>query len=548
MVQRRSAGRPAWTALVALVALAVAAPLVALVARAIVAGEVDLPAGAAAMAWTTVWLLLGVGAGTAVLGTGLAWLVSAYEFPFRRTLGWLLVLPLAMPAYVLGFVFLSTFEFAGPVQTSLRGVFGPEFGPLPVRSLAGAVVVMTLTLFPYVYLMARAAFAEMAPTAYDAARTLGATRAEAFRRAILPLARPALAAGLALVMMETLTDFATVQYFSVRTVSVGVYLEWKARYDLNTAVWLVGLVVLFAVAVLAAERVLRGRARYHQRGGRGAGLERRRLEGCRALAAFSTCAAVVAVAFGLPVARLVTWAISDVERRGWSLDPRFGDYLANSVFVALVAATGCVLVAVVVAHTMRLGGGPLVGWLTQLTTFGYAVPGAVLGIGVLAVFASLRELLDLLGRDPGSGLLVTGSVLGVLVAYVLRFTAPAFQAVDASFAHVVPAITASAQSLGAGPGRLLTRVHLPQVRAGVAVGFMVVLVDAIKELPMVLLLRPFGFNTVSVWVYQLAKENFWERAALPALAIVLLAVVPVAVLNRQARLARPPVPRQAVNT
>ena len=530
-----------------LVALAVAAPLLALLFRALTAGEVDLPAGAAEMAWTTAWLLLGVGVGTAVLGTGLAWLVSAYAFPFRRTLSWLLVLPLAMPAYVLGFVFLSMFDFAGPVQTSLRDVLGDGFGPLPVRSLAGATIVMTLTLFPYVYLMARAAFAEMAPTAYAAARTLGASRSEAFRRAILPLARPALAAGLALVMMETLTDFATVQYFNVRTVSLGVYLEWKARYDLNTAVWLVGLVVLFAVAVLGAERILRGRARYHQRGGRGAGLERLRLHGARAVAATSTCLAVVLVAFGLPVARLVTWAIADVERRGWSVDPRFGSYLANSVFVALVAATGCVLVAVVVAHTMRLGGGQMLGWLTQLTTFGYAVPGAVLGIGVLAVFATMREVLEALGLDPGSGLLVTGSVLGVLVAYVLRFTAPAFQAVDASFSHVVPAVTASAQSLGAGPGRLLTRVHLPQVRAGVAVGFMVVLVDAIKELPMVLLLRPFGFNTVSVWVYQLAKENFWERAALPALVIVLLALVPVALLNRQARLAQPVLARQVVD-
>ena len=170
----------------------------------------------------------------------------------------------------------------------------------------------------------------------------------------------------------------------------------------------------------------------------------------------------------------------------------------------------------------------------------------VLGIGVLAVFASLRELLEALGLDPGSGLLITGSVLGVLVAYVLRFTAPAFQAVDASFSHVTPAVTASAQALGAGPVRLLARVHLPQVRAGVAVGFMVVLVDAIKELPMVLLLRPFGFNTVSVWVYQLAKENFWERAALPALVIVVLAVIPVAVLNRQARLARPTGEQQVV--
>lgn len=529
-----AAGRPWWTALVVLVAAAVAAPVVALLVRAFVAGGVAVPDETGRMAVTTVVLLLGVAVGTAALGTGLAWVVSAYEFPFRRTLSWLLVLPLAMPAYVLGFVYLSTFDFAGPVQTGLRALFGDDFGPLPVRSIGGAILVLTLTLYPYVYLLARAAFGEMAPTAYDAARTLGATRAEAFRRALVPLSRPAIAAGLALVMMETLTDFATVQYFDVRTVSVGVYLEWKARYDLDTAVWLVGLVVLFAVAVLAAERLLRGGARYHQRGGRGVGLGRRQLTGRRRWVASGICASVVGIAFVLPVGRLLTWAVADVERRGWSFDPRIWSYLGNSIGVALVAAAGCVAIAVVVAHTLRLGGGRLVTWAAQLTTFGYAVPGAVLGIGVLAVFAALRDVAESGGLDTGSALLITGSVAGVAVAYILRFTAPAFQSIDASFSRLGPSVTASAQSLGAGPGRLLTRVHLPQVRAGVAVGFMVVLIDAIKELPLVLLLRPFGFDTVSVWVYQLAKENFWERAAVPALVIVALATVPVVLLNRRA--------------
>ena len=447
-------------------------------------------------------------------------------------LSWLLVLPLAVPAYILGFVFLSTFDYAGPVQTGLRSVLGDDLGALPVRSLGGATIVLVLTLYPYVYLLVRAAFSDLAPTAYDAARTLGASPARAFRTVLLPLARPSLAAGLALVTMEVLTDFATVQYFNVRTVSVGVYLVWKGSFDVASAVSLASLVLLFAVAVLAAERALRGDARYHQRGGRGRGLERRRLTGGRAVAATGACVTVAALAFGLPVLRLVTWAAAAVAEENPFTDTRFADHLTSSVLVAAIAATTCVLVSVVLAHALRLGGGPWVRAAAQVTTFGYAVPGAVVGIGVLALFSAADRLLQALGREDGTGILVTGSVLGILLAYVVRFTAPAYQAVDASFARIPPTVSASALTLGAGPGRLLGRVHLPLARSGVAVALTLVIVDAVKELPLVLLLRPFGFTTLSVWVYELASENFWERAALPALLIVLVAVVPVALTFR----------------
>lgn len=532
----RSTGRPGWSLLVLVIAALIASPVIAVSVHAVGQGRPDLPHGVGAMTLTTLWLLLAVAVGTAVLGTGLAWLVSAYEFPFRRTLGWLLVLPLAMPAYILGFVFLSTFDFAGPVQTTVRDAFGDDFGPLPVRSLGGAAVVLTLTLYPYVYLMTRAAFAEVAPTAYDAARTLGASRARAFRAVLLPLVRPSLAAGLALVLMETLTDFATVQYFNVRTLSVGVYLTWKASFDVGSAISLAVLVLMFAVAVLGLERVLRGRARFHQRHGRGRGLERRRLTGWRAAAATTSAMSVVAVAFALPVVRLATWAVAELASDDEPLlDDRFADYLSNSVSLAALVAGCCVLISLAMAHAVRLGGGSLVRGATQVTTFGYAVPGAVIGIGVLAVFAAADRFLEWVGVPGGTGLLATGSVVGILVAYVVRFTAPAYQAVDASFTRVPPSVTASALSLGAGPTRLLTRVHLPLVRPGVAVAATLVLVDALKELPLVLLLRPFGFSTLSVWVYELASENFWQRAALPALLIVLVALVPVALLNRSSR-------------
>ncbi len=489
------------------------------------------------MILTTLTLMVGVGIGTAVLGAGLAWLVTAYRFPLRDTLVWLLVLPLAMPAYILGFVFLSVFDYSGPVQSGLRAALGPDVWAPEVRSLSGAILVMSLTLYPYVYLLARNALVEQSPGTYDAARTLGASRSRAYWRVLLPLARPSLAAGLALVMMETLTDFATVQYFNVRTVSVGVYLVWKGAFDFRSATQLSMLVLLFAVAVLAGERFLRGRSRYHQKGGRGQGLQPCAMSGWRAWSATAMCLVVLGAGFVVPVARLLAWAVDDIlADPGSMLDPRFVEYLVNSLLVALLAAVACVVLSLVLGHGLRLGGGRVARAAAQLTTFGYAVPGAVVGIGVLLVFAHLDNMLRAVGIAGGTGLLVTGSVLGILYAYVVRFLAPAYQAVDASFLKVSPSMTLSALSLGASPRRVLTRVHLPLVRPGVAVALMLVMIDAVKELPIVLLLRPFGFTTVSVWVYELASENFWEKAALPALVIVAVAVVPVFYLIGQVRL------------
>ena len=524
--------------LVVLIAVLVATPVLAVVVDGLArAGSTTLPRGLGAMVLTTLGLRAGVGLGTLVVGGGLAWLVTAYRFPLRNVLVWLLVLPLAMPAYILGFVFLSTFDVSGPVQSGLRAVFGPDVWSPDVTSLPGAILVMTLTLYPYVYLLARAALVEQAPGTYDAARTLGASRARAFRRVLLPLARPSLAAGLALVMMETLTDFATVQYFNVRTVSVGVYLVWKGTFDFHSATQLSVLVLMFAVAVLAGERLMRGRARYHQRRGRGQGLQPERLAGWRAWAATAVCIAALAAGFVVPVVQLLVWAVGNAVADPASLwDPRFADYLANSVVVAVIAAVACVLLSLAMGHGLRLGGGRLVRSAAQLTTFGYAVPGAVVGIGVLLAFAALDSALKAVGVSGGTGLLATGSVLGILYAYVVRFLAPSYQAVDASFSKISPTMTLSAMSLGASPRRILRRVHMPLVRPGIAVALVLVMIDAVKELPIVLLLRPFGFTTVSVWVYELANENFWEKAALPALVIVAVAVVPVFFLFRQVRL------------
>ena len=391
------AGRPGWSLAVLVIAALVAMPVLAVLADVAGGGLPSLPVGIGRMVRTTMLLLLGVGLGTLVLGTGLAWLTTAYRFPGRDVLVWLLVLPLAMPAYILGFVFLSTFDVAGDVQVWLREVSGTGL-EVPVRGIAGAALVMSLTLYPYVYLMARTAFAEQAPTTWEAARILGAGRGRAFRSVLLPLARPSLAAGLALVMMEVLTDFATVQYFGVRTVSVGVYTTWRSSYDFASAAQLASLVLVFAVGVLVGERMLRGRARFTQRAGSGSGPRPVVLRGWRGALASATCVLVLAAGFAVPVVRLALWAAGQLGGAGQPIDPRFGEYLVNSVVVAGLTALACVLLAVVIGHALRLGGGRVVRGASQLTTFGYAVPGAVIGIGVLLALCGARRRAARSGR------------------------------------------------------------------------------------------------------------------------------------------------------
>jgi len=534
-------GRPWWSALVVVIALVVSVPVVSVLVQALAsAGDLALPGNLGEMVLTTVALLALVGLGTSVLGVGLAWLVTAYDFPGRRLFSWMLVLPLAMPAYVLGFLFLSTFGPAGGPARLSRSVFGSSGVVELLSGWMGAPVVLSLTLYPYVYLLSRAAFRGQGQVTWDAARMLGATPWRAFRQVLLPLARPALAGGLAVVMMETLTDFATVQYFGVRTVSVGVYLTWKGTFDFASAAQLSVLVLAFAVMVLTGERLLRGGARYDARGSHRPPATPTVLTGAGRWWAFAAAASVLAAGFALPVLQLLWWAVRATLADSSSLSTgRFATNLTNSAVMAALAALACVTLALLVTHGVRMTGGRLARTAAQLTTFGYAVPGAVIGIGVLVSFAALDRSLEALGVPGGTGLVVTGSVIGLLASYVVRFLAPAYQAVDASFATISPSVTNSAFSLGASPLRVLRRVHLPLSRSGIAVALVLVAVDAVKELPLVLLLRPFGFTTVSVWVYELANENFWEQAALPALLIVALAIIPVWFLVRQVRLAEP---------
>ncbi|HEX7095405.1 MAG TPA: iron ABC transporter permease [Acidimicrobiales bacterium] len=482
---------------------------------------------------STLVLVTGVAVVSLLLGTSLAWLVSAYRFPGRRLLSWALVLPLAVPGYILGFVTTSVFGVAGPIQTWWRDQFGRDAWFPEVRSMPGAILTLSLTLYPYVYLLARAALRDQAAGAYFVARTLGASSAQATRRVVLPMLRPALAAGAAVVVMETLTDFATVQYFRVDTVSAGVYRLWRGTYDRDAASELATLVLVFALFAIALERVLRGRAKFGRSGGREAGLEPRRLTGWRAIGATLAATTVVALGFGAPTARLVTWAIEEQRSdRGTPLLERYQEYLGNSLTLTLTTVGICLVVAIVITNARRFANQRVVGTANRLTAVGYAVPGPVVAMGVVLALVGVDDLLERVGSGlPGA--VATGSFLALAYAYSVRFLAPGLNAVESGLAQVPDEVTASARSLGASPLSVLARVHLPLSRASVLSAAVLVGVDALKELPIALLLRPIGFDTISVWTYNLASESRFEQAALPALTIIGVALIPVAILSRR---------------
>ncbi|HEX5512608.1 MAG TPA: iron ABC transporter permease [Actinomycetales bacterium] len=529
-------GRAGLRGVVLLIALLAVLP-VGLVAATVLTPDVDIwkflwDTGLGRMVTSTVTLLVGVIALTLVIGGGLAWLVGRYRFPGQRVFSWLLVLPFAVPAYVLGFVYVGLLDHPGPVQTWLRSTFGVDVWFPEIRSMPFAIITLSLAFYPYVYLLARAALREQSASTYEAARVLGRGPLRTALNVVLPLARPSLAAGAALVAMETLTDYATVQYFNVETVSVGIDRVWNGMYNRDAATELASLVLLFALTVIGLERAARGRARYHQQGGSQRSVPPTRLTGWRAGAATATCLLVVGVTFVIPVVQLIFWSSTAALRNGQGLDPRYLSYLGNSTLVAALTAAACVVVALVVASATRLGGGTATRRFARLATVGYAVPGPVVAIGVLVMLAALRSVMDAAGI-PGGRVLVTGTLFGLIYAYVVRFLALSVNSIDASLEKVTPSMTSAALTLGAKPSAVVRRVHLPLVRSGVGVALVLVAVDALKELPVVLLLRPFGFETLAIWVYQLASESRWETAGLPALTIVAVALVPVVLLFRR---------------
>lgn len=494
------------------------------------------------MLWNTAALVLAVGVGTFLIGTAFAWLTSAYDFPLRWLLERALMLPLAVPTFVMGFIFMATFDFAGPVQTWWRATFGPSV-PFPnIYSVGGAAVVMTLVLYPYVYVLARAAFAEQSANTVEAARVMGCSRREAFFRLVLPMARPSLVAGSILAMMEAMTDYGTVKFFSVPTLSEGVVRLWEGRLDRESAVQLASLLLFFALAMFTFERALRGRARYYQQGGgsKGRRTARHRLRGLKALLATGACMLLLSVAFLLPTAQLIAWTAAELSRQtvgGWQ--NTYLTYIGNSVTLASTAAFFVVFFAVIVAHgvrsTSQRGGQRWARWIARLVTLGYAMPGAVVAVGVLLFLSPIDLGINQWARDLGlqrPGLILTGTMTGLIYAYIVRFMSVGYNSVESSLEKITPSMEHAARTLGARPFTILRRIHLPMISAGVAAGALLVFVDVMKELPATLMLRPFGMDTLALWAYFLASESFWQAAALPSVTILAVGVIPVLLLMR----------------
>ncbi|MFO8152788.1 ABC transporter permease [Thioalkalivibrio sp.] len=487
-------------------------------------------------------LLFGVGVGVLVIGVPVAWLVSVCEFPGRRVFQWALMLPLAMPAYIIAYTYTGMLDFAGPVQTLFRELTGLGFGEYwfpEIRSLTGAMLMLTLVLYPYVYLLTRAAFLEQSVCVLEVSRTLGSGPYASFLRVALPLARPAVIAGLTLALMEVLADYGTVAYFGIPTFTTGIFRTWYGLADPAAAAQLAAVLLSFVFVLILLERWSRMRARFHHTSSRYSNLPRYRLRGWKASAAVAACLLPVLLGFLIPAMQLSIWAVR--TREHW-MNPDFAQLVFNTFYLAAMAAAIAVTLALVLAYARRMQGGPITAIAVRVAGLGYAVPGTVIAIGVMLPFAWFDNTFDSLMRDwlgISTGLLLSGTLFALLFAYVVRFLAVSLQTVEAGLGKIKPSMDDAARSLGVRPLGTLTRVHLPIMRGTLLTALLLVFVDVLKELPATLILRPFDFNTLAVRAFELAGDERLAESSSAALAIVLVGLLPVILLSLTIERSRP---------
>lgn len=547
MVRTASALRPdAWTWTILVIAAVLALPVLAVFAHVFVpAGDVWLHLRETVLrdyAVNSMILTVGVGAGVLLLGIPGAWLVSLCEFPGRRWFEWALLAPLAMPAYIIAYTYTGMLDFAGPIQTQIRAWTGWGWGDYwfpQIRSLPGAIVMLSLVLYPYVYLLSRAAFLEQSVCVLEVSRTLGAGPWTSFRRVALPLARPAIVAGLSLALMETLADYGTVEYFGVPTFTTGIFRTWFGLADPAAAAQLASVLMTFVFVLIVLERHSRRRARFFHTSGRYSRLPRYRLTGWRKVGAVVLCLLPVAFGFVIPGAQLGCWALATPEV--W-MHREFLRLMGNSLSLASIAAALAVLLAVIMAYGKRLRPAMPIRAAVRVAGMGYAIPGTVIAVGVMLPFAWLDNTTDDLMRQyfgVSTGLILSGTLAAVVFAYCVRFLAVSLQTVEAGLAKIKPSMDDAARSLGMGPLQVLRRVHLPILRGSLLTALVLVFVDVLKELPATLILRPFNFNTLAVRAFELASDERLADSSSAALAIVLVGIVPVVLLSRAISRSRP---------
>jgi iron(III) transport system permease protein len=485
------------------------------------------------VASNTLMLVISVAVIGGMLGTSLAWLTAMCEFPGRRFFEWALLLPLAVPAYVLAFVAVGFLDYSGPLQTALRGTFGSSAWVPPIRSLGGAAMVLSLATYPYVYLLARSAFLTQGRRALEAAQALGYSRSQASWKVALPMARPWIFAGIALTAMETLADFGAVYIFNTRTFTTAIYGAWFGMRSVTTALQLAGVLMVFVLIVFVIERRSRASAAFASARDMTRGSPRFELSSTGRVAAACFAGLIFAIGFALPIVQLAIWAI---ERIG-DLDSRYFGFVSRSLLLAGSAAFMIVSCSVLLAYIQRRLPSRFSQAVIRLATLGYAIPGAVLAVGVIVPIIFLSNALqDLLRTWFGAGaptIMFQGTLLAVLLGYLARFLAVGFNPVESGLQRITKSVDEAAISLGVTGAALLRRVHMPLLKTSLATAATLVFVDVMKEMPITLIVRPFGWDTLAVRVFEMTAEGEWERAALPAVAIVLVGLVPVAMLTRR---------------
>ena len=491
----------------------------------------------------TITLMCGVGVLVFVLGVGVAWLITMCNFPGKTFFEWLLIFPLAFPAYVIAYAYTDLLEYAGPVQALLRDFFNwtnsKDYWFPEIRSMAGAILIMSFVLYPYVYLMARTAILEMSVKTIDVHRVMGGTPRQTFLQVIFPAARPAVAVGVSLALMETMNDFGTVEYFAVSTMTVGLVDVWLGMGSLAGGAQIAMVMLFFVMALILVERIGRlNQKLYQQPSSRFQELPCYELTRCKAWLASIFC--FIPILFGFIIPLLVLLRLAQIYfHRSWS--PEFFGLIANSFLLASCAAFLVVTLSLFLAYGKRLSESPLLVFLSKLCKLGYAVPGVVLAIGVMVPLAAADNLIDLWARTQfgfSTGLLLSGSVFAVIFAYVVRFLILGLGQIDNSLAKVSPSMDMAARTLGSSPLRVLLKFHMPVLKGGVFVGALLVFVDCMKELPATLILRPFNFETLATHVYLFASDEMLGEAALGSITIVMVGLIPVIILSSMIKRSR----------
>ena len=485
---------------------------------------------------TTIKLMIGVGALTLLIGLATAWAVTMCEFPGRKFFEWALLLPFAVPAYVIAYVYTSLLDYAGPVQRGLREWFGwqnaSDYWFPEIRSLEGATLMIGLVLYPYVYLLGRAAFLEQSPSLFAVSRSLGHSALSTFFRVVLPIARPAIAVGLSLVLMETLNDFGTVDFFAVQTLTRGLFDTWMNLGNLGGAAQIATTMLIFVVILVTLERYSRRRQQQYAARDNRDPIHRFTMSFPRQMICVVVCAVPLVFGFIIPGATLgyYAWEYFDV-----SWNPDFIQNTFNSLFLSSAAALTTLIIGVTLAYSRRLHNTRGMQILMRLSSLGYAMPGAVLAVGVIVPLAGFDNWLDSLMRDylgVSTGLLLSGTAFALIFAYTVRFLAVSAGSVESALQKITPSMDMASRSLGHTPGKTLINVHLPMLRGTLVTAALVVFVDCMKELPATLILRPFNYETLATYVYQFASDEQLYHSALPALIIVVAGIIPIILMNR----------------